>query len=484
MRNGALSTRRRSRRPARRWGRTKNFAKRFEMMSQAPVVSSIPLLLILLVTCLDFITFEYFLNDPEGLFSRRSIARIEDDFDRLRADALQKYVQSVAYVMAGVLAISHLPGVIRFFLRERGLLLIIFTILLTAAVSSYPTKVYTNAIHITMGVLAAFLFAYPLRHRKDFVCNILWIVLLSSCLVLSASLLTWGFLFEDPFAQYYSGNRYGGFVGNPNNMGWVCMLALWAGLGLATNRKLSLRPRLLAFSAAPLSLACAILADSTTTFVVLALIAALALVNFFLTAFKHKVQNALKAWCLFSVIIITPALLVYLPAFDSIMATGSESLTGDATFTGRSEIWELGRAAFFERPILGWSFDAHLTVSDSAYAIPYTQYHNGYIDTLVGGGAILFLGLLWQIGSTAARILSISRQNITVFPVVSFLAVVLVANISEHAILRIDNPIWETYVLCAVAIAVVHFSMREKNISISKSLRRPSKVSSKIDYRF
>ena len=480
MSYGAHSTRRRSR----RWRRTKNFFRLFKSMSQGAILSSIPLFLILIVTCLDFITLEYFLDSPDLLFSQRSVAGNEDEFARLRADALQKNVQSLAYLMAILLVIPHMRVICQFFFREGGLLLLIFIILLSSLVSDYSTKVYTNAIHISFGMIAAFLFAYPLRHRQDIIYKALWVVFLSSGMVLFASLLIWLYNFADSLEGYNNGMRYGGLVGNPNNMGWVCMLACWAGFGLATNRSLRRGSRILAFSAVPLSLACATLADSVTTFVVLAMIAAFALGYYFLTSFKPGMQKMLMVWCIFSVIIVIPVCLIYFLPSGSIIATASESLTGDTTLTGRSEIWELGLAAFFERPILGWSFDAHQTVSDSQYSIPFNQYHNGYIDTLVGGGVTLLIVLLWQIANTAARTLRIAGQGIIIFPVISFLAVVFVANISEHAILRIDNPIWQAYVVCAVAIAVIHFTKKKKNVSIPRSKKYSSNARHKKRYRF
>ena len=160
----------------RRWYRTKNFAQWLKLRGQGTVVSSIPLVLILFVTCLDFITFEFALYNFNGFFSLRSVAGFEDEPARLRADSLQKNVQAVAYIAAILLALPHLGALIKFFTREKGFLLIILVILLTSVVSENPVKVYTNSIHIGFGMIAAFLFAYPLRHQRDVIYKMLWVV--------------------------------------------------------------------------------------------------------------------------------------------------------------------------------------------------------------------------------------------------------------------------------------------------------------------
>ncbi len=480
MSSGARSTRRKTG----RWRRTKNSVQWFKTLSQGPILSALPLILILFVTCLDFITLEYAVNDPSSFLSLRAVANEESVAARLRADAMQKNVQAIAYVLALFLLVPQTGKIVRFFLYERGLSLIILAVLLTAFVSDYATKVYTNTIHIGFGLIAAFLFAYPIRRRRDMISRVLWVVFIPSGIVLLVSLLNWLYNYYDYIEAFENGFRYGGFVGNPNNLGWVCMLLFWSGLGLSTNRELKRGRRIIAFVGALLAVVSSILADSKTTHVVLVVIAVFALWDFFITSFNRKIQNVLKAVCILALIISTPIFIAYILGPGSAIETASETLTGDATLTGRSDIWEVGRAAFLERPILGWSFDTHLTVFDSQYAIPYTQYHNGYIDTLVSGGLTLLIAVLLQIAMTSWRTFRLAKQDIFVFPVYSFLAIVFVANISEYALIRIDNPIWQTYVICATAIAIIHFSRKETVAIASKPRASAGVKRRKSRYRF
>lgn len=479
MRSSTLSSgkRRSSRHSGRRWRRTKNFVQWTKVVSAGRFLSALPLVLVLLVTCLDFITFEYAVDDPTGLFSLRSVGSFQTDAARLRADALQKNVQAVAYVLAILFMIPHLGSLFRFFWRERAFSLILLVILLTSLVSDNATKVYTNTIHIGFGLITAFLYIYPLRHRHDLIKQVLWVIFVASGMVLLGSFLFWLANMADNLEAYDKGFRYGGFVGNPNNMGWVCMIACWSALGLATNREIRRVVRFFTLSLVFLAVSSAILADSVTTYVVLALIASFALWDYFIKSFSARTQKMLKTIFIIALVVVMPLFVLYLVGTGSLIATASESLTGDSTLTGRSDIWEVGQAAIFERPLLGWSFDAHLTVSESSYSIPYTQYHNGYIDTLVSGGITLFIALMVQVGMTTWRTLRIAGQGIMVFPVVSFLAVVFVANISEYAILRIDNPIWQTYVVCAVAIAAIQLSTNHADVSSSKATRASNRSS-------
>lgn len=448
-----------------RWRRTKNFAHWCVRQSQGPFLCSIPLVLILFSTCLDFITFEYFFNDTGSLFFRRDAVNFDSASAQLRAGILQKNMQAMAYGLALVLILPQLGNLTLFFFREKGLALIILIILLTALVSDYATKVFTNTVHIGFGLIAAYLFTYSRRGRYNLMDSVLSVVLVCSSTVLLASVLIWMLNYNENLDAFNDGLRYGGFVGNPNNMGWVCMIACWAGLGLAINRKLSGKFRLFAIFAVLIAVICATLAVSVTTFVVLFMTGVLALWHYFVTFFNDRTRRALWATCLSSLIIGGAFFFSYVVGPNSILAAASSTLTGDETLTGRADIWEIGRAAIAERPILGWSYDTHQTVLESAHSIPFFQYHNGFIDTLVSGGLVLFAAVLFQITATTKRTLSIDKQGVAAFPVISFLAIVFVANISEHALLRVDNPIWQTYVVCSVAIAVFHFAKMETKAS-------------------
>ena len=98
-------------------------------------------------------------------------------------------------------------------------------------------------------------------------------------------------------------------------------------------------------------------------------------------------------------------------------AVATEGVGKDVTLTGRTEIWEVALAAIEHRPVLGWSYDSHQSVfDDPSYTVPYTQYHNGFLDTLVAGGAVLMLVLGVHVRAFLGRVRRVAATGALVYP--------------------------------------------------------------------
>ncbi len=94
------------------------------------------------------------------------------------------------------------------------------------------------------------------------------------------------------------------------------------------------------------------------------------------------------------------------PGFD--YRDVSRVVSGDPTFTGRTELWAFSAAHIAERPLTGWGFQSFWGIGPQSPAAPMTQSfisktphsHNGYLDMTLEGGLIalsLFLSIILMI---------------------------------------------------------------------------------------
>jgi O-antigen ligase len=116
----------------------------------------------------------------------------------------------------------------------------------------------------------------------------------------------------------------------------------------------------------------------------------------------------------------------------------------NATLTGRTQLWELAFDAFHKKTLLGWGFDNNFSVIQFYMgAMPYGQFHNGFIDLLVRGGIVgelLLVFLLVRMIRVLWRQRKINSEHAEM-GIVLYLGV-LVQNISEAHYFSTDSPLW------------------------------------------
>ncbi|MBS1183081.1 MAG: putative exopolysaccharide production protein (ExoQ-like) [Proteobacteria bacterium] len=119
------------------------------------------------------------------------------------------------------------------------------------------------------------------------------------------------------------------------------------------------------------------------------------------------------------VVLTVPAIFLLgggVPGFD--FRDLSMIISGDTTFTGRSELWTFALAHIAEKPWTGWGFQSFWGIGPASPAARMTDSfigvaphaHNGYLDMLLQGGGValaLFLSILlmiaWWIDKVADR---------------------------------------------------------------------------------
>ena len=119
------------------------------------------------------------------------------------------------------------------------------------------------------------------------------------------------------------------------------------------------------------------------------------------------------------------------------------SIGKDATLTGRTDLWAMAGEAFSARPILGWSFDSGASAFAALGEGGVGQFHNGYLDLLVRGGAIgLIIVLFIMIDVIAVYMRAGTRSYIENSIFATIFAGLVIHNITEASLAREGHLLW------------------------------------------
>lgn len=122
-----------------------------------------------------------------------------------------------------------------------------------------------------------------------------------------------------------------------------------------------------------------------------------------------------------------------------------------ATLTGRNELWEQGWKLSQLKPIFGWSFDSSISAIRYLYvpgtALRIGQFHSGYIDLLIRGGAIgitLFFFILVRMFLLIKRGMKSNYRLAAIYAVM--ILAILLHNVTEASIMRETDMFWLIFV--------------------------------------
>ena len=153
------------------------------------------------------------------------------------------------------------------------------------------------------------------------------------------------------------------------------------------------RIRVAGFLCLPVILGLLLISQSKTSLGLLFLVPPAAI---FAVVTRRRLRVALPI--LMVVLTIPAAFLVGggVPGFD--YRDVSRAVSGDPTFTGRTDLWKFSAGQIAERPLTGWGFQSFWGIGPASPAtkmidtfIARTPHsHNGYIDMALEGGLIAF----------------------------------------------------------------------------------------------
>lgn len=140
-----------------------------------------------------------------------------------------------------------------------------------------------------------------------------------------------------------------------------------------------------------------------------------------------------------------PLLLLGFQKFKSIFTPMLEMFGRDATFTGRTNIWEHITWSTVN-PLVGagfWNFWGS-SVAETVFDAP--NAHDGYLDMYLDGGVVGLLLLSWILFSNGRRLLKSLPRHRHYRLAFAFLVIVILHNISETSFAR-PSPLWFTMLL-------------------------------------
>ncbi len=422
------------------------------LLANSPVVLTMPLVLLLASTLTDYLILLNPSNSSTLVFFSATPVPVED-IRRVDAEAIKKNFQAVLYLITLALCVVHWRAVKSYALKWPHLGVLIAVLLFSTTYSVEPTKVITNSILILVSILMPLLFVIGQKNGQGWLQSCYLLVFFPLFISHMASLLMLFTYGTHPFEIIFSTRRYGGFSGNPNSLGNAAALGLWAASALVLSSGVSRYWRLLAMLAIPLFMLSIAMSGSGTATVAGVLIIGLMLWMRILANFTPTVRlvfNVLSA--LVFVFLILSVLLMVTPAELFVVFTGS--IGKDASMTGRTDLWAIAKDAIAQRPLLGWSFDSHASVmAEREYEVRYNHYHNGFLDTMIEGGMLLMVVVLYNFGWYIARFLQLFRQNEHVYPLIVPIILIVVLNMSEYSLLRPLSVVWQLYITCFVILS-------------------------------
>lgn len=236
--------------------------------------------------------------------------------------------------------------------------------------------------------------------------------------------------------------------------------------------------RAMAFAGLPIAAALLLLSQSKTSILLAGLVpaiglgsAALARVTGLPAAFLGATVTAL---------LIPPALIT---AEIAGWTSGDllQTLFGDRTFTGRTDIWSFAWDQIMERPLVGHGFNGFWGIGEGSAAsrsasdliASILQAHNGYLDILLETGLVGFAIIITLLVSIALR----GQRILVAKPGLGLLILMMVAfsafhNLFESTAARRFHPVW-IFLLVAAALAARADPLRPAAPASSK--RRPGR---------
>jgi exopolysaccharide production protein ExoQ len=158
------------------------------------------------------------------------------------------------------------------------------------------------------------------------------------------------------------------------------------------------------------------------------------------------------------------AVMKLVPGLDSLIGAATSTVGKDATFTGRTPIWELVKANIALHPLFGTGYGAFWVGpfdTSPSYEFVRRLYfypgeaHNGYLDIVLDlgyVGLVLLGGFIVRYFVLSIRLLQIDRSQALLY--LSLILYFLLANLTESSWLAVGaNPNWLMVSLAVAAMS-------------------------------
>jgi len=362
-------------------------------------------------------------------------------------DPIRPYVFGPIYLTAFILLLCRATDALKRMRRHWPYLFFLLYALATIGWSWHPFKVLIVFGHLVGGYLVCLCAALALKNRERLLFRTL--ALFSSLAVLT-TLVTVAFFPSRGIMEIGDTLRWVGLAPNPNTLGMALLLAVWVGLVRFFYEE-NTAVRISSLALVILGAVCLYGSDSMTSSL-LALLITATLPLLMVVGRRSPMVAFLTGFFSLSIFSVS-SLMAYLARPDLFLTEKFFTAIGrTSTFTGRTGLWKVAVQAIRERPLLGWSFDARLSVSDK-YLFHAGHFHNGYLELLVAGGllGLMFVAaLITQIAFYLMRMLAWNRRLFAAYAVL--LMVILIHNITEDSIGTSPHVFWILFTLLYIEI--------------------------------
>ena len=387
-------------------------------------------------------------------------------------EVYKQLTQFFGYALASALMLGRIREFLVFIRWERSLVVLLGLLAATSIVSDYPVKVFTNCFHLAFGFVSIWLFCRHPVVRQSPSASSFVLVLIPTLAIQLLNLLIWLVHPEASWSELFTDRRMGGLGGNPNTLGAISLVSVWALTGLMCRSSFKERMWWIQLSLLAVVLF-NLMGTGSATAQTLSGIIVLAMVgNLFYISLAARNRIILIMGCT----TIALGLVFYLLTMQSgsdITSAATGAVGKDVTLTGRVDLWEIGISAFIERPVFGWGYDGHQTVfEDPRFGIGHNHYHSGVIDTLVNGGVVGLLAVLFVLKQFFSRFLTLKGRGERAFPMLVIIVVGVVHNLTEYSIFRPNITLWSVWTLAFMSVAV---SARQELAANDVTVRRRRK---------
>ncbi len=351
--------------------------------------------------------------------------------------------------------IFNLKQVFSVFLQNKALIVLIFYVLLTAAWADNASVVVKDFIFLFSALIISILTALAFAdHQIGLIRWLFWLFLLMTLasIIVGIYYPHIGINIKD-----FGKPRWVGITNHPNALGAEGLTLTWLAANLLFLSKKYLEKAITLFA---LLAAVYIIrkADSITSlldaFVVIACVCYYYIFN----------RLSLPIKLIFFMLVSLSFLFVvsfYMGAEE--MSSSILKSTGrSASFSGRTELWGKALIAASDNPIFGYGFDDLLSLTKK-YHILMVHLHNGYIETLVKGGVI---GLILLVYILVKTLIDQFRINLKYKKDFIFLnsgfIMILIHNITESSVLKGLNALNILLILIIISTSLLSSANKTK----------------------
>ncbi|MBU4259061.1 MAG: O-antigen ligase family protein [Proteobacteria bacterium] len=344
-----------------------------------------------------------------------------------------------AYLIALILVLRKIRQTLQIVRSQLVYCLFLLYIALSMFWSAFPIKVFITWGHYAGYTLIAIssVYYYTNFPRKFFYhLGFLTGVSVAGSIIVSLLFPNWTMF--DPNGRWY------GITSNPNTLGLICLLSIWANIVslYITESKIIFLSNICLIVLAILAL----VGSGSVTSIILSVFVLSCVPIFMRIHINHPATRILKLFFIVcgTALAFSVYLLIHPEGYNT--STIFHDLGRDSTFSGRLRLWQDGWNLFMDKPCLGWSFDALLSVVAKTKS-NIGQFHNGYLHLIIRGGIVSMIFILFMIVDLFLCLRSFAHYQFKIS--IGFLIIViaiLAHNITEASIARSTHIFWFLFV--------------------------------------